>query len=241
MYLIQSWVDSLSLFKPKNFKLFGLITAKSIGVAYGLLLKYFWWIPFGMICVSSYFDHQYIWRIACFIWLFVAVFCARPSVSKKNCAYFRRYGPHVPSFVAGLFTVLIFFVVCQLVLLWILSFLNLESAYFLILILSYGMALAVSSVITLFCFSVSDMPVSLKNCAKALRFTFMMVWYNAPAVVLLYAPLIFVTGLISIRLSEASRIVEWMMIPVQVCVLGNFYIKRLHEQSKLFFKQPKDS
>ena len=44
MTLIQAWIDSLQLLKPKNLKLFVLVTIKSIIEAYKLMFRFFWWL-----------------------------------------------------------------------------------------------------------------------------------------------------------------------------------------------------
>jgi len=45
MNLMVAWRDSLTLFQPKNLKLFLLVTLKAMGDAGKVWLKYFWWVP----------------------------------------------------------------------------------------------------------------------------------------------------------------------------------------------------
>lgn len=115
MTLVQSWIDSLTLLKPKNAQLFIMVTIKSIIEAYKLLFKYFWWayvlvvgsciVQFVIPFVTEWpitrhvdatlFDYIYIGflfivpGLVSFILFFATCFATRPSVMNKNCAYFR--------------------------------------------------------------------------------------------------------------------------------------------------------
>lgn len=55
----SSWRESLSLFKPKNFKLFALITLKTIGQVFRLLLTYFWWFPALILGLIIFLELHY--------------------------------------------------------------------------------------------------------------------------------------------------------------------------------------
>src|SRR5260221_7807584 len=112
MTLVQSWIDSLTLLKPKNAHLFIMVTIKSIIEAYKLLFKYFWWayVLFVGSCIVQFFiplvtewpitrdvnatlfDHIYagslfiVPGLLSFIVFFATCFATRPSVMNKNCA-----------------------------------------------------------------------------------------------------------------------------------------------------------
>src|SRR5579863_2413544 len=106
MTLLQSWADSLTLFKPKNLQLFVMVTIKSIVEAYKLYFKYFWWLVLLIVlcAVTSFFfsSHDYVFLnvqykhlfyfTSCWLYelLFLAVcFATRPSILQKDCSYFR--------------------------------------------------------------------------------------------------------------------------------------------------------
>ena len=117
MTLVQAWIDSIQLLRPKNFKLFVLVTIKSIIEAYKLLFKYFWWIVpafiagavllslIGPFTIPNYYgplealrDQNTYWFNAqmegvlyvLYSFLFLAVcFITRPSIDKKDCKYLR--------------------------------------------------------------------------------------------------------------------------------------------------------
>ena len=98
MQLLQSWKESLSLFIPKNFKLFILVTLKSALETYSLLFYYFWWL----ILITLAFDIGCYWpecvlvgtpwelvKKALELMLGFALFMlVRPSVSLKRWGYF---------------------------------------------------------------------------------------------------------------------------------------------------------
>jgi hypothetical protein len=55
MQLLSAWRDSLTLFKPGNFKLFCLVTLKSLGMTYKVWLKYWGWLV-GLYVVLRVMD-----------------------------------------------------------------------------------------------------------------------------------------------------------------------------------------
>src|SRR5690242_14168325 len=106
MTLVQSWVDSLTLLKPKNFQLFAMVTIKSIIEAYKLYIRYFWWMVLLIVLCAvgpRFFNTQdYVFLnvqykhlfyfTSCWLYelLFLAAcFATRPSILQKDCAYFR--------------------------------------------------------------------------------------------------------------------------------------------------------
>src|SRR6266404_7718448 len=97
MTLVQSWVDSLQLLKPKNLQLFVMVTIKSILEAYKLYFKYFWWLLLAMplfLFITPSNSIQYIMLLVfnCFLYgiLFLGTcFITRPSILQKDCSYFR--------------------------------------------------------------------------------------------------------------------------------------------------------
>src|SRR5438128_1178522 len=98
MTLVQSWKDSLQLLKPKNFKLFVMVTIKSIMQAYKLYFKYFWWLLIVMllfflfITPSSLVQSVVLLSFVHVVYglLFLGIcFITRPSILQKDCSYLR--------------------------------------------------------------------------------------------------------------------------------------------------------
>src|SRR6185295_3171006 len=105
------WIDSLRLLKPKNLKLFALVTLKSIGEAYTLIFKYFWWVLLLMLFYvfvalmgffyldASEFPGTILMQMAAafksfprilFLFLFYIIcVITRPSIEKKDWNYFK--------------------------------------------------------------------------------------------------------------------------------------------------------
>lgn len=119
MNLFVAWRDSLSIFQPKNLKLFMLVTLKAMVDTFKVWIKYFWWLPVLFI-VKTYLQYSMmqaaytgtltgflgtLWSLLASIpapiyiilpsLMYVAraslLLAARPSTAIKNCAYFRSY------------------------------------------------------------------------------------------------------------------------------------------------------
>src|SRR5579885_88683 len=127
MQLLSSWKDSLSIFKPANFKLFCLVTLKSLMETYKVWLKYWGWL------IGTFFIIEYFWPQfpvttgldffamgpvnllnmgplvissllvikSCLIMLitFTLFLSARPSTLKKSYIYFSEYAIYLFYFV----------------------------------------------------------------------------------------------------------------------------------------------
>jgi len=264
LYLLQSWIDSLSLFKPKNFKLFALVTLKTIGQTYWLLLKYFWWVALCMIALFIFMLKCFWWvqlgkiglHIWCpqsnvrelvgylgfCIWLVIVALCVRPSVAKKNPIYFSKYFFYMPVIIVCLLPINALRYLLEL---------NVPDRLGLIISVCFVVQL-------LFIYFMLDMSLGVKNALKSFLFAFKMFWYNAPAFFLIIGLwlLLFILRMqISMELvgsgwlhRYSSQYYFYMLylfdyfiaIPIIVSIIGNFYIKRLHEQPQLYFKQPKE-
>lgn len=102
MTLIQAWIDSVSLLKPKNAQLFFLVTIKSIIGAYKIVAHYWWWLIalivgcYGVyICcadmplalLGSYIVSMWLFQLL----IFAVCLSTRPSLFEKNCFYFRSH------------------------------------------------------------------------------------------------------------------------------------------------------
>jgi hypothetical protein len=100
MTLVQSWIDSLALLKPKNAQLFIMVTIKSIIEAYKIMFHYWWWLM-GLLVACYILPIVLptpIWITSLSVpiipfllyqMIFLAIcFATRPSIMKKDWSYF---------------------------------------------------------------------------------------------------------------------------------------------------------
>jgi len=233
MTLLQSWADSLTLLKPKNFQLFLMVTVKSIIEAYKIYVRYFWWalllVTVGGLasCFLSFaqiFPYRHISfyssSFLCEILFLAACLSTRPSVLLKDGDYF-------------------IFQLKKIILFWIfLPLFSWSSATY------YGYIFAV-----LF---FADSEGGCKNFLLSLWNALKMVFFNVPLMVILggfmYA-LGWFGGYYLHQLCLAYNIpiypqyyllfnaVGALLLPIGVCFYTNIYIKRLHDQFDLYFRK----
>ena len=226
MTLFQAWRDSVSLLKPKNLKLFVLVTLKSIIDTYKVLFFYWWWL---LVIIIGCFIEPYIWAmnsvtyayleiISFFAYqmlLFACLLATRPSLMPKDCAYFRSH----TVYFAPIALILAFFPM----LVWP----NSLSLLYLLMVLF---------------FLDSDKKILSKDWLLALWNSFIMFIYNYPLFfivgIFFYAPVYCFYSYVYLTLLMAN-IIGALLIPIAVCAYTNIYIKKLHDQFDLYFKQPK--
>ena len=248
MTLLQSWVDSIRLFKPKNFQLFCLVTLKSIGGASQLMIKYFWWLILlylGATCGPLLFESDtLIIRSAVFAFFlyqllfFMVCVATRPSLIKKDCAYFRSE--------FGSFFNYIFFV------------LGLIGIAF-----SFGIFLnpTSSGIATFLILFFLDSPKKLKDFFRSVWHALKMALYNCPLMIgmtafmwiinwILYFPYSLILDTDSLRslfvgstvgigfLLTIESLLRILFLIIFVCFYANIYIKRLHDQLDLYITEP---
>jgi hypothetical protein len=246
MTLLQSWADSLTLLKPKNLQLFVMVTIKSIIEAYKLYFKYFWWLILAMpIFLFIAPDVAAAWRnndgnslaryatllgIAASLYglLFLAAcFATRPSILQKDCAYFRtQFKKIILYWLAwGMFRVLLMKY----------AVLFGKTAFYL------GNTSLCAPELIFFVLFFADSDGGLKNIFASFWNTLKMVIYNLPLIFLIN----FIFGLSLFLVSYFFNISPLMQIiigaflmPIGVCTYANIYIKKLHDQFDLYFKQP---
>jgi hypothetical protein len=245
MTLLQSWADSLTLLKPKHLQLFVMVTIKSIIEAYKLYFKYFWWLLLAMPLflfitpdvatawknndVSSLARYATLLGIATSLYglLFLAAcFATRPSILQKDCAYFRAQFKKIIVywFAWGLLRVLL--------MKYAVSFG--KTTFYL------GNTSLRAPELIFFVLFFADSDGGLKNVFASFWNTLKLVVYNFP----LIFSINFVFGLSLFLLSYFLNISSLMQIiigafcmPIGVCTYTNIYIKRLHDQFDLYFKQ----
>lgn len=251
MTLLQSWKDSILFFQPKYFKLFALVTVKSLIEAYKLLFKYWWWLfvlvaatAYATVYASYYAEQYYFYAqwahiILRYLLFFAVCLVTRPSMEKKTCAYFRTYFPYFGYVVASL----------------------------LILIRTQYSIMPYAGPLYIFCLLFFlDSDKKLKQLLFALFRGFKMFIYNYPLyfilffgfvlfryVVMLAVAYFFILfagqlftffngrAALVIQITQAtSEIIDVsFLMPLMICMFANIYIKKLHEQFDIYFKQPK--
>lgn len=241
MKLIQSWAESLTLLKPENFKLFLLVTLKSIIETYKVLFTKFWVIiifSLGMDIGAYHIlmrtqELQILPSMQIALWftvffgatlalmgLCMTIFLsARASVGLKNWSYLLSYWRHFIYFLFAWFVAMI----CK---------------SFLLILLIYWI---------LFVAFMLDTNGYLKPVGVSFWRSLKMMAYNFPFIVIttaLFSLLFFpIEKLLfnhdaSLSLWEfivRFCVVNLIQLPVLVCFFINFYIKRKHEQFNLYF------
>lgn len=260
MTLIQSWIDSLQLLKPKNLQLFVLVTLKSILEAYKLMFKYFWWlIALQLICYQFVFSAPYIFVIATAaiqnLLFFMLCAVTRPSVVKKDCAYFRsQLYPY--AYIIGFLTLMV----------GIGSLLG--------VVISQEMQLLPVFVWTVFyMLFFLDSEKSIKSFCMSLWYALKMMLFNLPLIMIIYIAFYFFNATITwgcdklfdglfqglIMLAKEATwmrpvarfithygifitlqhgLIPLLLLPIGICTYANIYIKKLHDQFDLYVKQP---
>jgi hypothetical protein len=238
MTLLQSWADSLTLLKPKHLQLFVMVTIKSIIEAYKSYIRYFWWaiVSLIMCAIASQFlplqDYAFLnvqyknllFFTSCWFYelLFLAVcFCTRPSILQKDSVYF-------------------FLQFKKIILFWIF-----------VPLFSWSSAAYYGYVFTVLFFADSD--GGLKSFLRSLWNAVKMIVFNLPLIVLLGAGIYFFgwiggKGLAQFLIAQNIylypqfflffNVIGALLLPIGVCTYTNIYIKRLHDQFDLYFKQP---
>jgi hypothetical protein len=245
MTLFQSWADSLTLLKPKNLQLFVMVTIKSILEAYKLYFKYFWWLLLALLIFLFIApDLAVAWKnndgqnLARYATLFgmaislygilflAACFVTRPSILQKDCAYFRTQ-----------FKKIILYWLAW----WCLSVVLIKYGSFWKIFAYSDNVYSCSTALIFFVLFFADSDGGLKNIFISAWNAWKMVIYNLPLLlivalcfgipILLFNHLIYISPLMKV-------IIAAFLMPITVCTNTNIYIKRLHDQFDLYFKQP---
>jgi hypothetical protein len=238
MTLVQAWIDSLTLLKPKNLQLFAMVTLKSIVEAYKLMFKYFWWVIllielcyvvllFSLYPMTIMWSYLLVIRLAFWLYqllLFAVCTITRPSIVKKDCAYFRSQ-----FFSFFYFAILLLFLPREISS-------TPFSAWTVFLLLFF-----------------LDSEKGPKHFLFSMWNALKMIVFNFPLMLCVYAAMwllnIVVSGFIfaivelvgtnpfilqCLGLLQSLLIV--LLLPIGVCIYANIYIKKLHDQFDLYFK-----
>lgn len=257
--LLTSWRDSLAIFKPSSFKLFALVTLKATydsfyafirtgGIAVCLLPGFIYAL---LNFITDHYELDPTTRVAVrgILIAFVTVvvewtqlIIVRPSTERKDAHYLFEY--------LGRYALVM--------LCWI------PLVVGKLLLQSFATAELISAifdpwlgVLGLF---ILDSPVSLRNIAKSVHRSILMLVYNAPfwIIFVAFAGVVIVLNnmvgqlvdrfLIHIHHAYGQLVVlplmaAWMIWVVCImylllfCTMANFYTKRIHEQPGLYFRK----
>ncbi len=247
MTLVQAWIDSLQLLEPKNLQPFAMATLKSTIQAYKLMFKYFWWlIALQLICfipsflgIGSFFIAMGLYQLL----FFMVCIIARPSIVKKDFAYFWSQ-----------LYCFIYFILLLLV------NSSVESVF-----ASIGgkfLPFSAWTVFTILFFL--DSEKNVRNFFLSAWHALKMIIFNFPLILCLHIVLWLFTAVIfslvnlitigtvafgmSVNISIESFfyvglvyvIIMVLLLPISVCPYANIYIKKLHDQFELYTEQSEE-
>lgn len=259
MNIVQSWKDSLLLLLPQNFKLFALVTLKSIMDTYKTLFKYWWFLYgsvigfYGLIVAGIFGLYKYKWYLPITdmlqlmisiiimefffvlffiiqaIFLFIVCLTTRSSIKQKNYAYYLNYLKQY----------------------WYCLFLAMAALYIKVPLLY--------SLLIIFLLFIVDAQPSLNNMIYALINSMRFMLYNFPLFIILELfielaerLIIFINYYLLSGVFQVSHaiifalfatllvsIITLLFSPILIVILTNLYIKRVHDQPELYFPTPK--
>lgn len=262
MKLLQTWQDSLLLFKPKSFNLFLLVTLKSIRETYFLLVKKWWWL----IMITFFFDALFfsVQTVTffnsfgrSFLWaplVFIIFLLVRPSVTLKTYTYCMRYQWQLLFFFILIFFLYVWLFIMQ----WLTGYgyiiaqvMNYISyALFLLPLYCAGILLYLSPFVIFFLLFILDSDKTIRSFLFSGVRALKMVLYNYPFCFVTFTVLLslflMVKWLIAFFISviptywhSVSYVFIVLLLPLPICFFTTLYIKKLHEQFVLYFgEQP---
>ena len=258
MYVLHAWKSSLQLFKPSNFKLFLLVTLKSLKSTYQKYLKYGW--PFLLFIVLSMgvvykFQEVYYTIIeaiqqglrttADVAWIFgmcgymlllaLAVnFCTfLVSIFARPSVDQKNYA-YMRSYIKKYF---VWYVLQSLLYIFMFQFFYQLCIYWVAKVgLDYfylvRMVLLGRYMYVANVFSVLfllDLGGGFKSFIKSIWFGIKMTFYNLPFVLIVVVVLY-----MSTRFVNTSFIIEPFIYPLWFCFIANYYTKKVHDQARLY-------
>lgn len=242
MELIRSWKDSLELLQPHNLKMFCLIAIKNVIDVYQVMNKPLTsrgnWIAVAALVVliglTNIIKKFHLFWCATFLLdgiryflLFTFLLGMRPSVAVKDYDYFMEYFRKYWYLLA--LTIIMGMINIYLIPLWFIIFFPFLSIIYM-----------------LFLLFVFDGDSTIHGILSAFKRSIVMFVYNFPVFLVLIAALSVVNvvlyGLIAFALGyfgglAIATLLYILFTPVQVVLIINLYIKYIHSQPLLYFKQ----
>jgi hypothetical protein len=235
MNIIQSWKESLRLLKPENLKPFVLVTAKAVLDMYKSINKplssqgnwFLLGVVAALVIITNVIKLFHLFWVEAFLLnsiryaiVFVFALALRPSIGKKGWSYFYEN-------IEKFWYILVVMILLGLCGAYIIPFFFVWYLFFL--------------------FAIFDTHGTAKELIGAARTSFVMLLYNFPICAVAYA----VIGVINIVLYYFIAFVLGyfggltiavflciLFVPIEVALIANLYIKFIHGQPSLYFKQP---
>jgi len=227
MQLFQLWQDSLKIFIPRNFKLFGLVSLNTALQTYKVWLGRFW-----ALFVAFFFIDFFLSRskglalpnvpfalLTQFLLLVTLYLSVRPSVARKTYTYFIGYGSR--------------FLLYTLILLPFFS-----------LFLAIDLFLPMKAVpLTFFMLFFLDSRGSLNDFFGSFIRAVKMIVYGLPFFLILFLASFALYSIVSIALAFGlppqfrflTKHFLLLLSVVPVSFAANFYTKKVHENYTLYF------
>ncbi len=266
-YFFRSWRESVSVFIPKHAKLFFLVTAKSIMASYKLIAVHLWWLfglsYLTDLLYSRYFGiNSYFCIVPLLSWfltIFFIYLIVRPSIKRKKWDYYKGYLLRFGYFV--LFSIIAFMIPVLLLLIgnkiafltfsisWVFYVLFLPLLIIPILI-SFLIApnvvtLYTSPLLTFLILFMLDSTGSISDVFQSIVRAFKMMIYNYPFCIITFIIFILCSVIGQLAIIHffgrdsilLSSLAANLILPIPLCILSNFYIKRLHDQFALYYPE----
>lgn len=239
MHILQSWKESLSLFKPSNFKLFFLVSAQAFGQAVKTMFLYWGWFillfwTYDFLLPQAHVQHSLMIDILFrSVLLFLIIASLRPSASIKNLTYFAR-----------LFAKVWYIVPITIALYWLNVQLPSINSFW-----DTSFFLLFSLVLTLYLLFVTDSGGGASSLFLSGYRAVKMLLFNAPWFIIIamaFTILELLSLSIAMYIAQFSDIAATIVHDItqgalygfQVTMIVNFYIKRLYEQLEVYFALP---
>jgi hypothetical protein len=236
MRVLDSWGKTKDFFERKNFSLFILVTLKAIKTSYEGLLKFLGVPILLLIGLDILFDGRmsitadyclFMVRTGVVIFMFLTV---RPSLQQKIWQYYRHYTLH--AVIAGVWVAALLLIprMCSL---GCVSYIPYQ-------------VLLVESAFAIFFFL--DQHITFANFMNAQVQALKMFIYNLPICFIISLLVACVMAVVLRAAALVGRFFEvhvpapdimLLLAPIFLSILSNMYIKFLHEQSDVYFAQPK--
>lgn len=225
MIIFKRWADSLSLLAPSSFKLFLLVTLKSVLRVYRTLFLRWWPLVVISLALIAYNPAWFVLGLKPFFFLFFLLL-ARPSVQSKELAYM------LPIALRGVWLLPLFYMMTYILYAgylgpWIIVAMPLLIFYSLAVLDSYARP--------------TDVIYAGARAGK-------MFFYNVPFC-LLTASLMYMgmrlvmhpstVWLVTVFFSSSDPLAvaqsELVLImPLPICFFTNFYTKKIYEQFNVY-------
>lgn len=266
-YFLRSWKESIALFAPKQFKLFCLVTLKSIFESYKLIILHFGWL----FALSALLDLSYsqfclnlsylclLPLVGWFITIFGMYLIIRPSIKRKGWNYYKDNWLKFFYFI--FFSIIAYSIPIAMLaaankIVYLTQHIHTLFYYLLLPVLLIPIlvtflmppnliVLYVSPLLTFLILFILDGDGSIKNVLKSVVRALKMMIYNYPFCILIFilfvicsvSYTVLIANLFGVDSFLLSPIVSNAFLPIPLCILTNFYVKRLHEQFGLYYPE----